>query len=671
MVDARRRHIVAGGSVFAALAASGTSYADAVSISSRVPTLDYAAKHSDLTDSAAVVVEQFNGKSRFCPAIYRRFDSEPRHSMKFENRGRWWAIDEPVVNPFMAGAVFDGTSDDTRAWQDTFLLNKPVFFPAGRSRITQQLVRGPFHIFGAPTDGVSSGGSASTLIVDGPGITPFVSATQLTAADFCVEFANRGQIPGTRLEYARALVVAGTIETVGAGLQLEVPAGNLKSKVSPGSTVVISNALTGTDVQANSYEQFDDFLIVSEILSDTRAKLIGKKGTVGRFAKLHIRGNCFASLWGASQPTGVRLERIRSTFCPGYIVMLTGAQQVDISRVYGGGHLGAVGAWPHDGRSFKTGGNYHHVRIEGLMNFAASGGVLHASGLNDSSVRQCQFDPNGAMSNNAINRLFASPIAPYALYSCPSLEFIGNSDEDHCSPSGAYFYNCESITVDKRHSVDIAGSANTYDSCTFISERTVRVNPGEIVKRNYVHVDDRPAFEALRLAAGRDQAGIEISRNGSFGTFARFQTLRDIEMISYILKSNEISRSSQSEFRWDLSSKKFSGWADVDVDVVSALLFDHSVEWFSADGIPTISIGTLDNRTLYADRLSLAVAPGRYLNGTHMQAFRPVAFNAANRGGIAITLNFPSPPAEDASLKCGDVTLYMTVQRFRTAQSNR
>ncbi|WP_196237414.1 hypothetical protein [Bradyrhizobium elkanii] len=660
---------LAGGMTAEAVAQSASAFA--ASKNGKIvhaPTLQ-SARTQELDDDTSVYVEKFEDSSRPAFALYQRCSAEPHHPMKFQNAGRWWSIDEPAVTPLMAGARFDGETDDTNAWKSVLALNRAVFFPPGTSRITAQLANGPFHIFGTPTDGVSSRPSVATLLVDGPGVTPLASSSQITATDFAIEYQSRAKLPGTGLIYARALVVEGSIETIGSELRLTIHDAQHTSPLTVGSAIVaVAEVSQGThDFRANAYRDFDDIFIISEVLSTQTARLIGRRGTNIQRGTLHIRGNCFASVWKASQPTGIRIERIRSTFCPGYTVMLTGAQQVDINRVYGGGHLGTVGAWPHNGRAFNTGGNYHHVRLEGLMNFAASGGVVHASGLNDSSVRQCQYDPNGSDWGGAINAHFVSSIAPYAFFSSPSLEFVGNSDEDHRGSTGAYFFNCEFLTVDKRHSYDITGPANTYDTCSYLLEGSVRVNPSSILKRTYRHCDNRSAQETLRLAGGRDQAGLDVWRAGIFPTFTRFQTTRDMEIKRFVLSQERIRSSSDKQMFWTIPKSAFSGWAGVGLNLITSVLFAHSAQWASDVSAPTVDLGTISIPTLFGAKLSLSTPADHYLVGNNIPNFRPLAFSESKntQDGLALTLNFAVGPQFDKSLLCTDIALYISIQRYR------
>ncbi|CAK7258661.1 MULTISPECIES: hypothetical protein [unclassified Shinella] len=50
-------------------------------------------------------------------AFYKVVDTEPSYDLKFQNDGRWWAVDELAVTPYMQGAIGDGSEDDTVAVQ--------------------------------------------------------------------------------------------------------------------------------------------------------------------------------------------------------------------------------------------------------------------------------------------------------------------------------------------------------------------------------------------------------------------------------------------------------------------------------------------------------------------------------------------------------------------------
>jgi hypothetical protein len=81
-----------------------------------IPSITDAATR-DLTGIDSVSVLKYSAASLGAKASYKRALSEPSHALKFQDStGAWFGIDEPSITPQMAGALYDGLTSDSAAF---------------------------------------------------------------------------------------------------------------------------------------------------------------------------------------------------------------------------------------------------------------------------------------------------------------------------------------------------------------------------------------------------------------------------------------------------------------------------------------------------------------------------------------------------------------------------
>jgi hypothetical protein len=99
------------------------------------------ASTKNLSAYDAVEIRRFSNASRLAKAIYAKAVSQPSHSMKFQDAaGNWFGIAEENIYPEMAGALSDGTSDDTAAFNIAKAVNKPIVLSRGRTYVLGDVV---------------------------------------------------------------------------------------------------------------------------------------------------------------------------------------------------------------------------------------------------------------------------------------------------------------------------------------------------------------------------------------------------------------------------------------------------------------------------------------------------------------------------------------------------
>ena len=95
---------------------SGMTVADAlddISDTVPIPSLAAAVFPGSAVDAAVL---RYSASSVLAPAAYRKVAAEPTHSLKFQaTSGDWFEIAERRITPRMAGALYDGTTDDSAA----------------------------------------------------------------------------------------------------------------------------------------------------------------------------------------------------------------------------------------------------------------------------------------------------------------------------------------------------------------------------------------------------------------------------------------------------------------------------------------------------------------------------------------------------------------------------
>lgn len=101
----------------------------------RIPTFIGATSASIPVSVERVLIESYNSSAIRGAAHYKSVSSEPSHSLKFQNNGRWFEIDETIITPVMAGAIGDGVVDDGVSIQAALtaagILKRSVFIPSG------------------------------------------------------------------------------------------------------------------------------------------------------------------------------------------------------------------------------------------------------------------------------------------------------------------------------------------------------------------------------------------------------------------------------------------------------------------------------------------------------------------------------------------------------------
>ncbi|AKU43449.1 tail spike protein [Caulobacter phage Sansa] len=605
-------------------------------------------------------------------ALYKKVVAEPSHPLKFQSAdGAWWEHAEFIVNVRAAGAKIDDLTDDTQAWKDALSVGRPVYHPGGVSRVSAQLVYGPFSIFGPPSNGRDTSSDRAIIKMMKGGVTPFASNYQINVLDVGISFGDTGTTPIDNLVYGKAYKVTGSIAVSGADIVLTVPAGGLIANTSVGSTVVVPADVSTKDFDyyANNYTDINSICIIKEIVSDTQAKLFAPAGMAVSSQSIYIRGNGYASVWtGSYQPSRVTIRRPFFSKVPGFGIVLTGAQQVDIDQVWGGGHLFAVGAFPESTQDrLNVGGTYHHVRINSVMNFEYSGGVILSSGLTDSYIKQCQADLNGPEASGAKNTYFASPKAQYVTYAAKDLEFKGNTAEDMNSPFGFFFYSCGYLDVDDLHGHDVVNTLVMYQACYNTKEGFIRATGTSAGLRTFTGANNTSSFELLSLAGGRDLAGQYLYRNGTHGNFSRFLNTRDFEIIKKTLPAATLKAHTGSQYDWNLNLADYGGYADTTVNIIENILFDHTSPWSSSGGTPVLRIGNSTDTTAVSGDLNLTQAAGYYMNGKNT-AIRPIAMVAGAGGTGSLLIRIFSGGGiamNNAGFVPQDLNVYYFVRRAR------
>jgi hypothetical protein len=116
-------------------------------------------------------------------ALYKRVGSRPSHAGKFQSAdGAWWEIAERTVNPLMFGAVGDGTTDCTAAFQaaaayaNATLDTGELFVPAGVYLISATVQMGRLSLRGG-----GAGSRIRPTITDGSPVLNFAAGANFFA----------------------------------------------------------------------------------------------------------------------------------------------------------------------------------------------------------------------------------------------------------------------------------------------------------------------------------------------------------------------------------------------------------------------------------------------------------------------------------------------------------
>jgi len=583
----------------------------------------------------------------------------------------------PTQSGALSAAAFgvqcDG-DDDSDYWVLAFATNEPIFHPGGTSIVTRQIVYGPFALIGPKTAGNQISPNFATIRCDTPGVTPLCSNYHIYLENIRFVFGTQATTPTGSLIYASAMKVTASIGTSGGITKLTVPDGGLLEGASVGSTVVAIDTGDPThdhEYYPSEFTSINQLYVIKEILGDTEAILFSSTaGNTVSSQSMYIRGNAAASVWtGTYQPTGIALRNLQFDTIPGFGFLMTGAQNVRVDYCYGGGHLGTFCALPEGTQNRETtGGTYHHVQIRKAMNFQLSGSLGIFSGLLDSEISQCQYDPNGYANSGVRNTYFASKIAPYQCYAFSSTEFRHNTAEDTSAPYAYLFYGGQHLYPDGLHTFAFYGTIVRFVSPNNSSLGSVRGDGNEAGIVSFAGIDSNAVREVPRIQGGRDGMMQYLLRNGGFALPAPYLTTRDFEIVTKTVTAAQFSANAGSQRTISFAAADYGGFSGVTKNVLMGVLLEHGGVWASGSGTPSFDLGVTGELTKFASSLPLTEAAGFYMDAAQLP-MAPIAMvaGAGGTGSIVLTVKNGGGAgmAGDGGFVPHDMTVHILVQRVR------